>query len=478
MQIKGPSPLPPGTPVANAVGVQRQWSPGQILTASVVAAGPRQALQLTIAGETFFIQGANTLRPGQVVRLQVSAPARDAILRLGDGNGPALRLPVPPQAQGWQRGELLQARLLPPPAEAPGTPLLEIGGRRLPLAASSHATLPPGNLRLSVIDPGRPAVLRLLADDTQAIRDQALRQALPRQQALGGLLAALQPLSEPVPGRVPLPMAVSEGIRALLAALPQREAVVAGGEQLRQALLRSGPFLEARLAEAVAQGLPGLTAENDLKAGLLGLLARLLGLRLPTAPTDRPPRPAGADAPPPLPGGQPAAQARVTFDTLDDAAETLRQLRQQVEGALARVQLGQLASLPAEDDGRRAWLLELPLRQPDGQVDVLALRFEEEAARGHADESPRWQVSLALDLPGLGPVQAHIALRGGSVSARFQAESAATVRLFEHHLSELQQRLRAAGLAVGSLAAAQATGETPATGTGNGLPRGLLDEEA
>ncbi len=475
MQIKGPAiGSLTGIPTLQLRLGQAPWTTGQRLTAEVLAAGPRQPLQLQIAGETFVIQGlppgAPPLRPGQTLQLVVTEPARDAVLRLLEGRGPLLRLPVPPETRPWQRGEVLPARLLP--AGPASGALLEIAGRRLPIAP---AALPAaGELRLQVLDPGRPAGLQIVATDTSPLRDQALRQALPRQQALPPLLASLRPLTTPPPSQAPLPAAIQEGLRSLLAALPTRDAV-ATGEGLRQALLQSGPFLEARLAEAIGQGLPGL-AGPDLKAGLLGLLARLLGLRLPTGSVEA--RPPTNESAPPLPGGHPQAQARAAFSALDDPGETLRRLRQQVEGALARVQLVQLASLPGEEDGRRAWLLELPLRGGDDQVDVLALRIERESSGQGAEEAAHWQVTLALELPGLGPLEGRVGLREGVVSVRFQTPSADTAQFFAQHLSELQQRLRDAGLTVGSLAALPVDARDAAAGPHAGLSRGLLDEEA
>jgi hypothetical protein len=146
-----------------------------------------------------------------------------------------------------------------------------------------------------------------------------------------------------------------------------------------------------------------------------------------------------------------ARVARAAAFAAGDASGPADHVLRQVEGALARVELGQLASLRSDDAHAQMWLLELPVRSPDGETDVFQLRIEQEAAGAAGQEQPVWAVSLAFDLAELGPVRARIAVRGEQVSTLFYAEREATVARVRSELTDLEEALTERGLSIGSL---------------------------
>jgi hypothetical protein len=157
---------------------------------------------------------------------------------------------------------------------------------------------------------------------------------------------------------------------------------------------------------------------------------------------------------------QAQAAAAPSLANTQVAAAALDELQRQTEGTLARVQLNQLASLPSTTEAQPAWLLELPIRH-EAHVDLFHLRIEREAqgkTATAATERP-WFVTLAFDLPGLGPVHARVAVQGEQVSTTFWAEQAGTAQAFHTHLETLRQNLHEVGLGVGDLACH--TGQPP-----------------
>ena len=184
--------------------------------------------------------------------------------------------------------------------------------------------------------------------------------------------------------------------------------------------------------------------------------------------------------PPPLAGTVPVPQAAVasSLDLLNRLGNLRADLLQQVEAALARTQLQQLAVLP-RDDGERAlleWLLEVPVRRGD-DIDLWSLRIfreAQESQRQRARQAQRWTVQLAFDLPGLGPMQVQVSLAGEQVSTRFWAAQEDTLPLVREHLHELRQALLDAGLDVGDLDCQ--TGNAPAGKPRAGEP--LISEKA
>jgi flagellar hook-length control protein FliK len=165
--------------------------------------------------------------------------------------------------------------------------------------------------------------------------------------------------------------------------------------------------------------------------------------------------PTGALAPPlrgSMPVPQPALQGKLAL--LARVAEFRTDLLQQIEAALARIQLHQLAALPREGErGLLEWLLEVPIRRGD-DIDLWSMRiFAEHRQQQHEvrRQVPSWSVQLAFDLPGLGPIQAQVQLAGEQVSTRFWAEQQDTLPLLREHMHELRQALSDAGLDVDQL---------------------------
>ncbi|MFP5506941.1 MAG: flagellar hook-length control protein FliK [Gammaproteobacteria bacterium] len=399
----------------------------------------------------------------------------------------------------WRVGQVLAATVVSSPQ--PGRAELRIGNLQL-AAQTGNLQLTAGQtLRLEVASLREMPVLKLLGVLQQSPVNQALRDALPRQQPLSPLLNALTRLA--AAGQ--LPPEAARLARELLVRLPE-PAAVATPAGLRQALRDSGLFLEAKLARpntppgAAPGANPPATGKGaefagDLKANLLRLVQALRDSAANSAPAGA--RSAGTAAPAATPGAAmtpPAAQLAAALAAtgarglgglpgappLDPGAPLLRgqppqppataarlaqleqalgrsELLRQVEGALARVQLNQLSSLPQDRTQPPEWLIELPVRR-EGETDVWALRIGREPERdggrdgGRDDEDgPAWTVMLAFDLPGLGPMQTRISLRGDSVDAQFFSREQGILPVVAEHLPVLQARLQQAGLRVNEL---------------------------
>jgi len=412
----------------------------------------------------------------------------------------------------WRVGQVLAATVVANPQA--GVADLRIGSL-LVKAQTGGLTLTPGqSLRLEVASLKEMPVLKLLGLMQQSPLQQVLRDVLPRQQPLPLLFTALARFIMPTPTtpatqRSPsLPPEVFTLARNLLDNLPST-ARASTADGLRQAIRDSGLFLESKLAQAAAQ--PAATnvrpAElaRDFKANLLRLVQVIrdnaansapAGTRAnpllntgtgTTAASTTPARPATSALPLPaalaaaLASAAPAAAATTTRlppgTLLDPGAPLQRgqppqppvqlaqlikgqelaltqtELQRFAEGALARVQLHQLSSLPQERIPLPEWLIELPLRR-DGETDVWNLRIGRDAERERDnpdDVTPAWSVMLAFDLPGIGPMQSRVTLRGDRVTAQFFSQIPGVLPLVVEHLPLLQARLQHAGLSVEEL---------------------------
>jgi hypothetical protein len=225
---------------------------------------------------------------------------------------------------------------------------------------------------------------------------------------------------------------------------------------LKAAAGQSGLLLEATIA---ATGAP---PPDDLKAALLELrqtLATALeAASTPPAAASAPPTAAtqpavggpNAPAPPPAPRAealpahaepppsppyrdaplraQPPAAARLPADA--PAPVLVRALLEDVNGALARQVLYQLASLPnpSPGGGPAQWMFELPLLTPLGATPTpfeIGRDGGQRSSGGEASE-PTWRARFSLDLGDAGPVHARVSLAHGRVRVGLWAEQAQT----------------------------------------------------
>jgi hypothetical protein len=278
------------------------------------------------------------------------------------------------------------------PSPAPGVPPVET---RPGLTAAVATAL----AEAQALEPPAPAT------SPAAVVAAARAEAAGQQAGLGPVLANLeQTLSSNA-----LPADVKAAVARVLALRLPTDAPVTA-ETVRQAVASSGLFLEARLAA-------GSAPPMDLKAALLVLQQALAPMAARAAARSQKPGP-----PPPTPGGALTGQppARPTLDLGAEPDALIPQLRGEVEQALARQTLHQLASRP---DGANAhWMFELPLATPQGPAIAQFAIDRDDAARSGADEAPAWQTRFSLDLPPLGPVHVSLRMDGERTAVTMWAE--------------------------------------------------------
>lgn len=194
---------------------------------------------------------------------------------------------------------------------------------------------------------------------------------------------------------------------------------------------------------------PLTPAETDGEA-----VARDLGSSLPPAYARGPVRP-----PPPYAGGPTSAQAAVPSDLPDGLtpADLARRLLKGADGALARQELLQIASLPeprpeaeraVETRGSR-WVFDLPFHTPQGMA-VAQFEISRDGGgsggdSGHGVERT-WRARFSLDVEPLGPVHVQIALTGACTRVGLWAERPDAMARLQAGEAALSAALREAEL--------------------------------
>jgi hypothetical protein len=398
--------------------------PGEIVDALVLALLDNGIVRLQVPDGTIDVRTAVPLVVGAKVRLAVSGTSAGLqVVVLTDGSGRA----GTPATIVARQGVDAAARAPPEPASAaPGSePAVEI-------ALSSAPAAPPT---------ASPAFTPAAQSIEGAVQAAASRQ--------GGLAPLLADLEQAVKTEV-LPQPLAAVAARLLDARLSPDAINAAG--LRQALARSGLFLEAALAGGPSDG--SVSTGLDLKTALLVLRQML------TAWSDSEPRTGSAgsmpttSAPPPYRGAPPSAQAAVSssLPAYAPAGAVAQRLLAETDAALARHTLLQVASLPEGDTGgshaaaRTAqWAFEVPLAMGQGSA-IAQFEITRDGHAVGAEPSFTWRVRFSVNVEPMGPVHALIALTGGRAAVTLWAEREASAAHLRANGGLLEDALRAAAL--------------------------------
>lgn len=292
----------------------------------------------------------------------------------------------------------------------PAPPLTPAAGPQPPTAAPAT----PAGSALPDLDLPAQAVATVRAE--LAARQGSLAELF------GDLSAALEARALP-PG---LKAAVAD---VLARQLPADRPLTA--EAMKAAVAQSGLFLESNLAA-------GRAAPLDLKAALL-VLRQALAPEAARAP----PRRLAPPAPPPTRDapmrGEAPAPRSLASDT--SPADIVERLGASVDQALARQALHQLASIPDADPPH--WMLELPLATPQGSAIAQFAIDTDQPRPGEPRDTRAWRARFSLDLPGLGPVHAHLRLGVEQTAVAIWAEAEEGLARLSERSDELVRELGA-----------------------------------
>lgn len=320
--------------------------------------------------------------------------------------------------QSLQVGQVLRATALSENID--GTVRLQIGAVKLN-AQTLLATQVGQRLTLEVKQLAPLPELKLLvAPDLSALKADALKSILPRQQGLEVLMSQLLGIAD---ADISPPSPLGRGINAVL------EQLLAAGkpgfrDMLAQALQRSGLLTEGLLLRGEAQG-------GDLKLNLLRLFTQVQTLLTENAQL------------------RPSEEQPKSADL-----KTLSDLLKSIDGALARIQAHQLASLKPEHPAAPLWQFELPIRYGEN-VDLLQFLLKKEASKGDEEKTAAWNLTLVSNMSALGPLRIQLRLQADEIGVLICAREERTLSRALQHLDRLQHGLEQAGLKVTQIRAQQ-----------------------
>lgn len=432
-------------------------------------------------------------QPGGQNRVQVTAESVTAL----DSGGPL-------QLEVVKGGPPLQVRVMPQQTGVDGTPVENALRQFLPkqqelsslisqladFAKSGGQTALPADIRQLAKN-----LLASLPDKSTLVNAEGLKQAVRDSGLfLESKLAQLAQSDARAGGKAvdpSLPNDLKAKLLVLAEALSGRAAPSAPNAQPDQAATAqsAGATSNARTAQnpANAQSAPNAANAPNSHAAPSATPANT-----PVVVALQPlPNPAAAPLQASATAGQPAATANAGQDAVATAvppgqgsavtAPALKDLTSQTEGALAKLVLNQLASLPQPDANQQIWRFDIPFTLA-GHPESARLEIEREAkredgSRGEsAAENTPWTVTVELSPPGLGKFGGKVTLHQGAINAFFWSDDPATAELVQDNLPLLQARLEAAGLKTGRLDAS--VGVAPSSDANGRPPTPLLDLRA
>jgi hypothetical protein len=420
-----PSTAAAANPVAQAVD-----------TARTTAAGQQASLAPLFADLTETLSVPNLPAPiraaiAQILALQLPADGpiapqdvRQAVAQSGlfleaDLASAPPGTPAPPDLKAALL-TLQQALPAPTPTPADTPPPARQAAPPAQAAASPQGlapvTLPPSAAPPTLLQPAQTQTAQ--AGPAPLAAEPAQTPATPAQPSTLGAAtnpaqASQAPGSRPVAPPVARPALAQSGLSPAASPAPALPAAPAPLDP-KTALLT----LQRALPAWPAEETPAELAPHDLRAALLSLQRAMPE----PAPADAP-SPAQRTAPPVRDAAlSPQAPAPTTLPERPDLSALVEHLRPEVEQALARITLHQLASLP--DGASSAWMFEIPVATPQGTAMAQFEIERDGAGSGGGDAAQPWRARFSIDIEPLGPVHVHVAMNGGKAAVSVWAERA------------------------------------------------------
>lgn len=344
-----------------------------------------------------------------------------------------------------------------------------------------------------------PAAARL------ATIEQALRLALPQQDAVKNLLPLLQNISQTIsqnndPGaQSPWPKPLQRQLDQLLSLFPKPQQLQTAAS-LKQVLTNSGLFLEPKLLQlANQQQLQAkiAAAQTTLNQGRTEPLPKQAPLNMQPLARDvkarihlllkevqaqqqssqtRPLSAAASGQSAATETTNPAVTASIPADKLallataayatqtasgdskqeQNADVLLRQLGKQLLATLAKTQINQMETLAARQQNTpdnqgplNSWTTEIPIMHGK-HVDNLELNIQqyEHGDTSKGKKKKLWTVMLAFDLHQLGKMNVQLKILDSSVAATVWSETARAHSEVKQHIQDLKKKLTSAGVNV------------------------------
>ncbi len=275
----------------------------------------------------------------------------------------------------------------------------------------------------------------------------AIKDHLPKEIAAPELLNQLIRAFPQIASNEKVSETLKRLAQEILRDLPKPQQLTEG-TQLKKSLDNSGLYLEAKLAHTKQKTEP--TLSSDFKAVLLKFVQAL------------------------------QHESQVDKNNLasdDQLQKLLKDLQNKSEGALARLVLNQLKSLPQEDQNKQVWVIDLPFTEKKLTTSI-KIEIEKKHKKSQQTEQNTWSATITLSPPHLNTLHCKISYFDNTIHTNFWSEGAKTIKLIQDNLDYLTSRFEAEGLTPGNINVTQKSANTTPTAVTNIDKHTLFDDNA
>jgi len=329
--------------------------------------------------------------------------------------------------------------------------LLRIGGQLF--RAQSNTPIVPGqNLQVEVSTSGKQPQLKIINPGSEAIQN-AIRSNIGQQSRpeilVRQLLSFIHSNTHETITQGNLKSLATDFVRGLSVTKE-----ISTGPGFKQAFLNSGIFLESKLLATPPN--QNVALNLDLKARLIRFISNL----------NREPKS----------NAQPSKTKNQSLPLSQDRISGLiKGIEEHAKGALSKIVLDQIASLPESHSEKQSWNTTLPFLNGESAESV-KLTIQRDQKDSPEYEQQDWSVVLELTPPHLGLIRSKITLSGNnSVDTHFISDQSKTNTLIHDHVHVLREKLEQAGLSPGNLDSSQAEIKPM---QGSSYPMPIFDEKA
>ncbi len=266
---------------------------------------------------------------------------------------------------------------------------------------------------LEVINPGNQPQFKIVDNNPTTIIEQKItetfKRLLPIQESPAVLVSQLLTAIPELKKNKTVPEALKRLAQEILQNLPKKSQLT-NAVTLKQQILNSGHFLEAKLAQLTKPS--EINLQDDFKLKLLKLIDYL----------------------------KQQPDPKVEQKSQPNELNVIKELLQKSNHSLARIILDQLNSLPKEEGTKQIWSLELPYLNND-RTEKVSIEIEQDQESDKLEKKNNWSVSLSISPPNLGTIHCKLNCYDHVVNTRFWSEHSGTVVKIHNHLDYLKQQL-------------------------------------
>jgi flagellar hook-length control protein FliK len=353
------------------------------------------------------------------------------------------------------------------------------------------------SLNLEIIKTGTAPEFRLLPGAhilPEAKIAEFVKQFLPRHEAAPIFLNQLIKDLPQLLNNESVPQTLKDIAVKIVQNLPQKEQLISS-QSLKQAIINSGLFLEAKLPMAQAEliiALPRLIKNESVPQSLQRIAAEILQSLTQNKPMFKDP---GLEhAPPnskslaetqlaslklnmpenPVEGaGASKAGALGAEDfkanllkfiqalkqelshqneqhTIQGDLDLLKNLQNKTENSVAKIVLDQLMSLPKEDNPKQLWIIDIPFMDRQ-QAETVKIEIQRDKENKRQSGSNDWSVNITITPPELGTIHCMVSYRNDVINTYFKSQNHRTTELIQRNLDYLKNQLEESGLKTGQM---------------------------